>query len=47
MGVALIYKTFKKVGFGYFIKDDNSLITVALFDGLVYSPHEGEVFPAA
>ena len=46
MGVALIIKSFKKVGFGYCFRDDNYLFMVALFDGLVYNNNNGLVFPA-
>ena len=46
MGVALIWKKFKKVGFGYIFSTDTSLCIVALFDGLVYNNHNNLVFPA-
>ena len=46
MGVALIIKSFTKVGFGYCFKDDNHLFIVALFNGLVYNKNDGLVFPA-
>ena len=46
MGVALIIKSFKKVGFGYCFRDDSHLFIVALFDGLVYNNNDGLVFPA-
>jgi uncharacterized protein YkwD len=44
MGVALIWKRFTKVGFGYYFKEDN-LFICALFDGLVTSPQNNYVFP--
>ena len=47
MGVALIWKEFKKVGFGYYFSADSSLCIVALFDGLVYNNHNNKVFPAS
>lgn len=47
MGVALIWKDFTKVGFGYYFKDENHLILCALFDGLVYNEHDDRVFPAS
>ena len=45
MGVALIIKSFTKVGFGYYFRDDSYLFIVAIFDGLVYNNNNGLVFP--
>lgn len=47
MGAALIWKSFTKVGFGYYFKDETQLYICALFDGLVYNNHEGKIFPAS
>lgn len=45
MGVALILEDFTKVGFGYYINDDNEIDIVAIFDGLVYNSGH-HVYPA-
>ena len=45
MGVALILKNVTKVGFGYYINDDDEMSIIALFDGLVYNGGH-DVYPA-
>jgi hypothetical protein len=44
MGVSIIWKPFKKIGFWYYFKDDNHLYTCVIFDQYIYSPQNSLVF---
>jgi len=44
IGVSIIWKPFKKIGFWYYFKDDNHLYTCVIFDQYIYSPQNSLVF---
>ena len=47
MGIAIVWKRFNKVGFGFYFTENRELYACALFDGLVYNNYKDTVFPAS
>ena len=46
MGVALIFKSLNKVGFGYCFANENKIIIIALYDKMLSNNQKNDVFPA-